>query len=223
MSATKTRTPAAEAKAIAARLIERLEPSCDRIVVAGSLRRGLPTAGDIELVCVPKVERMPVTDLFGDTVSATQVDLLDAELDLLVAHGIVAKRPRSDGKTFWGPKAKYMTFEGMNVDLFSAVNDWRKARALPTAETERFGLILMIRTGPAAYSHQLVTERGKPLVVGHEPNGRPITRVGLLPPHLRVQDGWLTYRTSGERIPTPEESDFYGVTGLPFMHPWERR
>jgi hypothetical protein len=149
----------------------------------------------------------PTFDMFGQ--QAGEVDLLDQHLNDLERTGVVAKRPRSDGKTVWGQKMRYLTFEGMNVDLF-------------TPEAARFGLVLMLRTGPSAYSHQLVTERGKALVVGHQPNGRPITRYGLLPSHLRVQDGWLCSRVAGTRIPTPEEIDFYEHTRLPYLEPWER-
>lgn len=210
MSATAIRIAVSQAMAVAERLLAHLEPVCQRIQIAGSIRRGLPTVGDIELCAVPKTETRYERDMFGETVGTAQVDLLDARLTTMLDNDIVARRLRSDGKTVWGRQMKYLTFEGVNVDLF-------------TPDAQRFGLILMIRTGPAAYSHQLVTERGKALVVGHQPNGRPITRYGLLPSHLRVQDGWLTSRFSGIRIPTPEERDFYEHTRLPYIDPQDRR
>jgi DNA polymerase/3'-5' exonuclease PolX len=209
VSATTERVPVSEAMGIAEQLIAYLEPACERIVIAGSIRRGLPTVGDIELVAVPRLRETVERDMFGEVAATRKTDLLDERLDHLLRAGLVAKRTRSDGKTFWGPKAKYLTFEGMNVDLF-------------TPEAQRFGLILMIRTGPAVYSHQLVTEKGKQFVTGYQPNGRPIMRYGLLPSHLRVQEGWLTSKVSGIRIPTPEERDFYDYTRLPYLDPWER-
>lgn len=209
MSATLTRIPLAEAEAVAARFVAQLAGTYDRLVIAGSIRRRLPTVGDIEVVAVPNVQPMPVTDLFGEILSTTQVNLLNAQMTYLLSTGVVAKRPRSDGKFVWGQKMKYLTFEGVNVDLF-------------TPDDERFGLILLIRTGPAAYSHQLVTEKGKPLVVGHRPDGRTITRFGMLPAHLKVAEGWLTSRVSGIRIPTPEEQTFYEMARLPYLEPWQR-
>jgi DNA polymerase/3'-5' exonuclease PolX len=209
MSSVATRMPLAEAEAVAARFVEQLSGTYDRLVIAGSIRRRLPTIGDVEIVAVPKVETVTALDMFGDPTHTGQVDLLGAHLTMLLDRGIVSKRPRSDGKFVWGQKMKYLTFEGVNVDLF-------------TPEAARFGLILLIRTGPAAYSHQLVTEKGKALVVGHQPNGRPITRFGMLPPHLKVDKGWLTSRMSGIRIPTPEEQTFYEHTRLHYLEPWRR-
>lgn len=209
MSATLTRIPLAEAEQVAARFVAQLAGTYDRLVIAGSIRRRLPTVGDIEVVAVPTVRSMVERDMFGESVATAQIDLLDARLTTLLDNDRVAKRPRSDGKTVWGSKMKYLTFEGVNVDLF-------------TPDAARFGLILLIRTGPAAYSHQLVTEKGKALVVGHRPDGRTITRFGMLPAHLKVAEGWLTSRVSGIRIPTPEEQTFYEMARLPYLEPWQR-
>ena len=120
------------------------------------------------------------------------------------------KRPRADGKTFWGPKARYMTFEGVPIDLF-------------TPEAERLGIILLIRTGPWGYSRRMVTPTGQTTVVGYHKGGRPILAKGLMPPHMRVAEGWLTYRTSGEKIPTPTEQSVYDLYGLPYVDPWSRQ
>jgi DNA polymerase/3'-5' exonuclease PolX len=51
---TGTRIPLAEARAIANDVITQLDPHCSRIQVAGSIRRGKPTIGDIEVVCLPR-------------------------------------------------------------------------------------------------------------------------------------------------------------------------
>lgn len=211
MSATATRVPVTAAMAIAEKLIEYIEPACERLQIAGSIRRGLPTVGDIELVAVPKTRETIERDMFGEQVATATIDLLDIRLNHLLGAGLVAKRLRSDGKPVWGSKMRYLTFEGMNVDLF-------------TPEAARFGLILLIRTGPAPYSHQLVTEKGKKLFCGNDrATQRPIYRYGLLPAHLKVDGGWLTSRVSGIHIPTPEERDFYEYTRLPYLQPHERR
>lgn len=54
MSATTNRLPLAEAEHIAIGVMLQLEPHCEVISLAGSLRRQRPTIGDIEIVCVPK-------------------------------------------------------------------------------------------------------------------------------------------------------------------------
>ncbi|MBU2597552.1 MAG: hypothetical protein KJ757_08345 [Planctomycetes bacterium] len=43
-----------KAKAIAEELKSLLEPACERITIAGSIRRQKPDVGDIELLCIPK-------------------------------------------------------------------------------------------------------------------------------------------------------------------------
>jgi DNA polymerase/3'-5' exonuclease PolX len=204
-----TRFPAAVAGPIARRFAEMIAPYCHQVVIAGSLRRRLPTVGDIEIVAVPMLSEARSVDMFGELVKARTTDHLHDYLESLLTDGIVQKRPRSDGATFWGPKAKYMTFEGIPLDLF-------------TPDADRIGIILAIRTGPAEFSHRLVTPKDQSVVVGRKANGHEIRRPGLMPPMYRVQDGWLTYRVSGERIPTPTEESVFQALGLPWAEPWQR-
>lgn len=220
MTATDARMQRPHAIEIAKAFVAEIEPYTDQLIVAGSLRRRLALIGDIESCAVPRIEtiREVTRDLFDVVTVETPVDTLDAHLNRLLAEGEVQQRPRSDGAIFWGPRAKYLTFRGARIDLFCAVNDWRSAPP-PKAEPERFGWILLLRTGPAAFSRQLVVpvrdDRGRP---GRTKDRRP----GLLPEHIRPKDGWLTYRTSGERIPTPDEKSVFELFGLPYREPWER-
>jgi len=50
------------AEQIAQKYIERLAPFCERIAIAGSIRRRKTEVGDIEIVALPK----PFVDLFGN-------------------------------------------------------------------------------------------------------------------------------------------------------------
>ncbi|MBM3855338.1 MAG: hypothetical protein FJ399_19655 [Verrucomicrobia bacterium] len=54
MSATPSRMPLARARALAEKIAAELTPFCDRLEIAGSIRRQRPTVGDIDLVMVPK-------------------------------------------------------------------------------------------------------------------------------------------------------------------------
>lgn len=54
MSSTTNRLPLAQAQHIAVGVMQQLEPHCEVISLAGSIRRDRPTIGDIEIVCVPK-------------------------------------------------------------------------------------------------------------------------------------------------------------------------
>lgn len=206
-----TRMARPEAIAIAKAFVAEIEPYCDQLVVAGSLRRRLARIGDVEVVAVPKVEPTETTipDLFGGQVHHGEVDLLDATMTMLLDKGRVQKRLDANGSPRWGPTLKYLTYRGAPVDLFT-----------PCAE--RFGWILMLRTGPAAFSRQLVVPRGKIPGEAKTNTRTKDGRWGLLPVHIVPRDGWLTYRTSGERIPTPDEKSVFDLFGLPYQEPWSR-
>lgn len=128
----KTSRPYAEALALAEEVCAILAPACERIEIAGSLRRRKVEIGDIELVAIPRyeIER----DLFGEEVG--RHSLLDAELRVWP--------PISSTLTKNGPHYKQFMWGDMTVDLF-----------LVTAET--WGVQLAIRTGNADFSHWLVT------------------------------------------------------------------
>ena len=186
-----------EAVAIARAFVSAIEDATDQLVVGGSLRRRLAWVSDIEVVAVPKM--FEATDgLFGDV--PVRVNHLEDRLQAMLDHGEVDKRRDRHGVTRWGPTLKYLSFQGAKVDLFSP-------------GPQRFGWILLLRTGPAAFSRQLVVPRGK-----RTKDDRP----GLLPPTVLPRDGWLTDKTSGQRIETPTERDAFRVLGLDWIEPWER-
>lgn len=186
-----------EAIAIAKAFVERIEDACERLVVAGSLRRRLARIGDIEIVATPKVERR-ADGLFADM--PTDVDRLDARLLAMLDGDEVSKRPDRNGIPRWGPSLKYLTYRGARVDLFCP-------------EADRFGWVLALRTGPAAFSRQLVVRKDRRTKDG---------RVGLLPEHVHPADGWLTRGIARERIETPNEADVFDLFGLRHLDPWER-
>lgn len=200
-----TRLHRPDAIAIARRFVELIEDCCVTLVVAGSLRRRLAYVNDIEVVAVPQIEPQ-VDGLFPEI--TVDVDRLDQRMLALLDSGQVAQRLDRNGVARWGPTAKLVTFPsassgqaGAKIDLFSP------------REAGRFGWILVLRTGPAAYSRQLVVPRGQ-LTKDKRP--------GLLPPEIVPRDGWLTERASGYRIPTPTERDAFEALRLPYVEPWER-
>jgi DNA polymerase/3'-5' exonuclease PolX len=119
----------AHALAIANALIERLSPACERLEIAGSVRRGKAEVGDLELVAIPRI--MTVSDLFGTPMQ--QQSLLDTAL-----AGIGIRRLKD------GPRYKQIVLaEGINLDLF-------------ITDRARWGWIFLLRTGPQEFSHWLV-------------------------------------------------------------------
>ena len=197
MAATAARVPLHQATATAEALLELLDGSYVRAAIAGSIRRRSPTIGDVEIVAVPRTT--PILDLFDEEIGS--VDQLGLRVSRLRDQRIIEKRPRSDGTTRWGARYKALTFQGLGIDLF-------------VCDADRFGWILMLRTGPAAFSRQLVQPVEK-LTQDHRP--------GLLPPTLLSVDGWLCWAGSHERIATPDEDDVWRRFGLDPVPPSERR
>lgn len=208
VSAVTTRMARPEAVEIAKAFVSALEGTYDQLIVAGSLRRRLAFCGDVEIVAVPKVEQQSAGLFEGMT---TDVNLLDARMAALLDNDEISQRRKSNGDLMaWGPNWKSITFRGRPIDLFT-----------PCAE--RLGWVLAIRTGPAIFSRQLVVPRGQ--IPGETKRTFTKTkdgRRGLLPIHVVPRDGWLTFRTSAERIETPTEQSVFELFGLPYQEPWER-
>ena len=97
-----------KAKAIAEELKELLAPACERVEIAGSIRRRKPEVNDIELLCIPKY-------MVG-------VDQLDRQIGALLVQRILGFRLNKRGSRVYGPKNKLMVHipSGIGVDIFSA-------------------------------------------------------------------------------------------------------
>lgn len=122
--AKPTKVPAREALAVARLFIQFLKPRCDKIVVAGSLRRRKPMVSDIEILFIPTfaTEKDP-GDLFGGTRLANTTT--ERAIAALLAAGVLAKRLNVNGAEAWGDKNKLGVHpaSGIAVDLFTATRD----------------------------------------------------------------------------------------------------
>lgn len=126
----KTKMYHVEAWILAEKLIAELSPYCQRIEIAGSLRRLKPEVGDIELVAIPLFG----VDLFGNETEEHLLDVVDWE-----RFGKVVKA---------GSKYKQIElYQGINLDLFIVT---------PPAQ---WGVQFVIRTGPAEFSKHFVTQK----------------------------------------------------------------
>lgn len=127
-----TKRPYALMNDLATKLARRLMPACQRVEIAGSIRRCKPMIGDIELVLIPK----HVTNLFGEPTGVTEVDLLLQSWPIQIIKN--------------GQKYKQIVFTGNSgtpytVDLFIQ----------PDPKT--WGVNYLIRTGSSDFSHRMVT------------------------------------------------------------------
>lgn len=198
MSTTTTRLPLAQARELAWRAMALLSSYCERIEVLGSIRRERPEVGDVELLAVPLFGPPLTADLFGQPVG-DPVNLLDTRVLELRTAGVLGTRPDKNGRSAVGPRAKRLSFEGFGLDLFSCFP--------PT----QWGVLSVIRTGSADFSHRLVT---------------PVERGGWMPKGKWIVDGalwrWRVPGVEPELIPTPDEETLFAQLLRPYVPPPER-
>ena len=138
MSSTVERLSWRQASALAYKVECQLRPVCERIQVAGSVRRKAESIGDIEFVITPKRE----PGLFGDAQPGES--LLDVELRRLVEAGKLTPG-RCNGER---QKNYVLSSSGVSLDLFIVTR-------------QKWGVALALRTGPADFSRSLVTPQGE--------------------------------------------------------------
>lgn len=92
--------PYAKALAYANDFIYQIRPLCERIEVAGSLRRQKEEVGDIEIVCISRT--IKTANLFGEDVSIQAIEEIGAMFKLLKN----------------GPHYKQLDMGGYHIDLF---------------------------------------------------------------------------------------------------------
>lgn len=180
----KTKIPAAEAMAVAVSLRDAMSPFCERIEIAGSLRRKNPFVGDVELLYVPKWEERK--DGLFDTklVNLAKEKILD-----LLLNATITKRLNRLGKiSSWGPENKHAVHAtGIPVDLFATTEGC-------------FFMSLVIRTGPKELNVRLMTECRKMGVEGHAYG--TFTRGGAVVPVASERE---VFRIAGLTWAEPED------------------
>lgn len=191
---TGTRVSLEEATRVARDLRGRLQPGCQRIEIAGSIRRGRADVGDIELVAEPIL--LVEENILGEPIGASSS--LDGWIRMCRDHGILADHPDDpkDGERY---KKLLHPPSGLQVDLFIV---------RPPAS---FGVVWLIRTGPARYSQWLVTHARR---TGHHVASGSL-HMGSI--------GFGDACTAGcQVVPTPDEFSVYEALGLPFQQPEDR-
>lgn len=187
------------ARQYAEALIEQMRPFCERVEIAGSIRREKPEVKDIEIVAIPKYEQMPIEEQVRDLFSspprmgaANMLHFWAMKLSTIrwIKPGtsdIVDWQPKPDGKYWRG-----LVDNEIKLDLF-------------IAQPNNFGIIYLIRTGPASWSQRLVTRK---------------KFGGLMPEGFCVKDGFLWENT--DKVLTHEETDVFRVLGIDWISPTQR-
>lgn len=198
----KSRRPLAEALIHAHELARRMAPACERLEIAGSIRRAAPEVGDIELVVIPRwreVEAPGPRPLFGPPALERRNDLVALLRDLIGEGALTALKMSTSDEVVvpaadLRDDAKAMKFRhrsGMQVDLF-----------ICTPET--WGLNFFIRTGPGDFGRRALA------------HWKRITGGGYA-------DEAQLYNAAGKLVPTPEEADVFSALKVGWIEPARRR
>lgn len=200
--------PLHAARAIADALLAELAPACERVELAGSLRRQRAFVRDIEVVAVPRLreEAAPPAgqaDLFAPPRPPVLVNALwerieEVSDDHLSIVPIKPGVPGVEADDRWAEKrvagSRYLKLwlprTRLQVDLF-------------LADRETWGVVLAVRTGSADFSRALVTRWTEVSGGGHSRGGR-------------LRDA------RGRPVPTPEEEDVFRACRARWVPP-ERR
>lgn len=208
---------AREARAIAEALVEEMRPFCERIEIGGSLRRQAREVKDIELVAIPKMERVEFTpNLFGES-EVREISLLHAWAKMCWDDKIAAPdrasiqwiKPSTSEISPWEPKSEAKYLRAMATGWF---DQERRALGGPVAlpikldlfitTPASWGVIFLIRTGSAEFSQAVVT-------------------------HARrcemFVSGGVLHDAHGIALETREERDVFELLGLEWAEPVLRR
>lgn len=113
---------------VAGQVSSMLADACERIEVAGSLRRGKATVKDVEIVAIPR-----------------WTPALLARLDRLVLEGTIRKAEYGVGGLHrWGEKYRGFVYKGVRFEVF-------------LANADNWGYIFWLRTGPGDANQYVMT------------------------------------------------------------------
>lgn len=214
------RMPLATAQILANTIWHALEPHCERIAIAGSIRREKETIGDIELVLIPRyVERVTTQPNPQLSAQASLFDDTPATIDIVERHNeavtylqsLHAKStitPRQIGKD--GTPNVYLRHDAKHIRLFWHFGFYNSPVSVDifTATPSNWGTILWLRTGP-----DNDTDPANRLMMNRPPKG-------LRPPDVRMEDGNLWQ--NGVIVPTPDEETVFHLFRLAYVPPSSR-
>ena len=151
MTEGKKRYPLDLAELVGQSVVKWLAGACEKIEIAGSIRRRETTIGDIEILAIPKVGGR---DMFGEPVAGDSS--LDRRCNELLAQDLFEYRLNVLGDRMYGPDNKYVRHvgTGIPVDIF-------------TASAEFWGMALMVRTGPKEFSQAIMSRFQELNLQGH--------------------------------------------------------
>lgn len=184
MSTTTAPMSLRAARAVASEMIEALRPYCQRVEVAGSIRRSRDWVNDIEIVAIPKSRlKAPDMDIFGEPLGKPMV-VRDPGFVMVVdslADRIIK------GNVQEGRYIQFVTSTGITVDLFLCRPEtWGYIHAIRTGSSD-FIRAVALRWSQLGYKgvEGHLTRFGKPVPVPEEADLFALLGMMVPPPHAR--------------------------------------
>lgn len=156
-----------EAKVIAEKIKEQLAPFCERIEIAGSIRRKKPDCGDIEIVAIPKPYDVGLFES-GIATVVKQWEKVKGELPCKYTQRILP--------------------EGIKLDLFFADRDnWGYIFAMRTGSADYSRKVLATEWVKNGYKSKggYLHSNGKRLTIPEEKDLFKLIGLNFVPPELR--------------------------------------
>jgi DNA polymerase (family 10) len=179
------------AKVLAEQIRSALQQYCERIEIAGSIRRQKAEVGDIDLVLIPRSGRYYCGLGFDAKFSAGKVwaELIPAALK---RNGL--------RQTEAGDELQHFLFaDNFQVDLYRA-------------RQETWGVIMLVRTGSKEHNVKLCTiARSKGLMLS--------AKQGVIRPAPPKPCEGLCLEVQGEVLASRSEESIFAVLGLAFVKP----
>lgn len=184
-----------DALIIAEEVKELLAPYCERIEIAGSIRRKKPEAKDIEIICIPKPYE---TGLFqsGVALIAGQWKKIKGEFPCRYTQRMLQGQTLLNAFMAVGRKV-----EGRSLKAMSILHGSPIKLDLFLVRADQWGLQLAIRTGCAEYSHKVLA------TTWHNKG-------------YHSEEGYLYY--GAKQLEIREEKDLFDLLNLEYVEP-ERR
>ena len=163
---------------------------CEKVEIAGSIRRGKPKVHDIEIVATPvfsTIEQAVIDGVKRETVNSLHMRMLRLQQDGIVTADRMRKDKHRDpfGERYYRIHYNLGNLK-IPIDLFVVI---------PPAQ---WGTQLLIRTGSAAFSKWIVSQR--------------------INQGLHFKDGHLEHDVTGV-IDTPTEESVFKALRLPYVPP----
>lgn len=188
-----------DARKIAVDICTRLQPYCEKIHIAGSIRRKKPEVKDIEICLLPNLGFTESGDLFGNSIRKIEINPIFKEI--VNTLGIIEKGNVN------GKYMKIVLPQGINLDLF-----------MP--EQDDYFRQLIVRTGSSEYSHKIIANGWRKIGWVGSDIGLRLEKDCIEHKDKNNKSKWVCVRNKNNKPPIwTSEKSVYEWLKIPYLDP----